>query len=135
MDTSLQIDINKCEFKITCCKYLGLIITSNGINMDEMKVKAITVWQPPKTVRDLQKFLGFANFYQRFICDFSKIAQPLNDLLRKRSSWRWEREQQAPFSTLKSAFIQALTLAYFDFTKKSILETDALDWAAGGILS
>ena len=63
MDAGLQIDINKCEFETTRCKYLGLIITPNGINMDEAKVKAITAWQPPKTVRDLQKFLGFANFY------------------------------------------------------------------------
>jgi hypothetical protein len=135
MDAGLQIDINKYEFETTRCKYLGLIITPDGINMDEAKVKAITAWQPPKTVWDLQKFLGFANFYQRFIRNFSKIAQPLNDLLRKRIPWHWEREQQAAFDTLKRAFIQAPTLAYFDFTRRSVLETDASDWAAGGILS
>jgi hypothetical protein len=95
--------------------------------MDEAKVKAIMAWQPPEKVWDLQKFLGFANFYQRFICDFSKIAQPLNDLLRKRTLWHWEREQQAAFGTLKSVFIQAPTLAHFDFTKKSVLEMDTSD--------
>ena len=101
MDASLQIDINKCEFETTRCKYLGLIITPDGINMDEAKVKAITAWQPPKTVRDLQKFLGFTNFYRRFIRNFSKIAQPLNDLLQKKIPWHWEREQQAAFDMLK----------------------------------
>ena len=102
--------------------------------MDEVKVKAITAWQPLKTVRDLQKFLGFANFYLRFIRNFTKIAQPLNDLLRKKTPWHWEREQQAAFDTLKRAFIQAPTLAHFDFTRRSVLETDASDWATGGIL-
>jgi hypothetical protein len=87
MDASLQIDINKYEFEMTCCKYLGLIITPNSIDMDEVKVKAITAWQPLKTIRDLQKFLGFANFYQRFIRDFSKVAWPLHDLLQKKVPW------------------------------------------------
>ena len=135
MDAGLQIDINKCEFEMTRCKYLSLIITPNGIDMDEAKVKAITAWQPPKTVRNLQKFLSFSNFYQRFIRDFSKIARPLNDLLRKGIPWHWGQEQQAAFTTLKLAFTQTPTLAHFDFNKKSVLETDASDWAAGGILS
>ena len=135
MDAGLQIDINKCEFETTRCKYLGLIVTPNGIDMDKAKVKAITAWQPPKAVRDLQKFLGFSNFYRRFIRDFSKIARPLNDLLRKGIPWHWGQEQQAAFTTLKLAFTQAPTLAHFDYNKKSVLETDASDWAAGGILS
>jgi hypothetical protein len=126
MDAGLQIDINKCEFETTRCKYLGLIVTPNGINMDEAKVKAITAWQPPKTVRDLQKFLSFANFYRRFIYDFSKIAQPLNDLLRKRTPWHWEREQQAAFGMLKSAFIQAPTLAHFQLHQKVRTQDECL---------
>ena len=84
---------------------------------------------------DLQKFLGFSNFYRRFIRDFSKVARLLNDLLQKGIPWHWGQEQQAAFTILKLAFTQALTLAYFDFNKKSVLETDASDWAAGGILS
>jgi hypothetical protein len=135
MDDSLQIDINKCEFETTHCKYLGLIITPNGIDMNEAKVKAITVWQPPKIVQDLQKFLGLSNFYRRFIRNFSKVARPLNDLLQKEIFWHWEQEQQAAFTTLKLTFTQASTLAHFDFNKKSVLETDASDWAAGSILS
>jgi hypothetical protein len=127
MDAGLQIDINKYEFEITCYKYLSLIITPDDNDMDKTKVKAITAWQPPKTVRDLQKFLRFSNFYQRFIHDFSKVVQPLNDLLQKGIPWHWEQEEQASFTTLKLAFIQALTLAHFDYDKRSVLETDTSD--------
>lgn len=103
--------------------------------MDKTKVKAITTWQPPKMVQDLQKFLGFSNFYRRFIRNFSKVARPLNDLLRKGIPWHWGQEEQAAFTILKLAFVQAPTLAHFNYNKRSVLETDASDWAAGGILS
>ena len=135
IDAGLQIDINKYEFKITHCKYLGLIITPNSIDMNKAKVKDIITQQPPKTIWDLQKFLGFSNFYRRFIHDFSKVAHPLNDLLRKEIPWHQGQKQQAAFTVLKHTFIQALTLAHFDFNKKSVLETDVSDWAARGILS
>jgi hypothetical protein len=79
----LQIDIHKCEFETTKTKYLGLIVTPGGIQMDPAKVKTIRDWFPPPNLKDLQKFLGFANFYRRFIRDFSKISAPLNELLRK----------------------------------------------------
>ena len=89
----------------------------------------------PSLFKNFQKFLSFSNFYRRFIQDFSKIARPLNDLLRKGNPWHWGWEQQAAFTTLKHAFVQAPTLAHFNYNKKSVLETDASDWATGGILS
>ncbi|RAL60705.1 hypothetical protein DID88_010023 [Monilinia fructigena] len=89
-DAGLQIDINKCEFETVSTRYLGLIITTNGIQMDPEKVTAITSWEQPLSVKDLQRFLGFANFYRRFIKDFSKICRPLNDLLRKDIGWIWD---------------------------------------------
>ena len=134
-DAGLQIDINKCEFETTRTKYLGLIITPDGIEMDPAKVDAILSWEAPTSVRDLQKFLGFANFYRRFIKDFSRLSQPLNNLLKKGTQWQWGRPQQLAFSELKLAFSSAPTLAFFDYNRRSILETDASDWASGGILS
>ena len=134
-DAGLQIDIDKCEFETTRTKYLGLIITPNGLQMDPDKVSAIVEWRAPTSVRDLQKFLGFANFYRRFICNFSKITAPLNDLLRKSVAWEWTSDQANAFHRLKIAFITAPVLALFDHDRKTVLETDASDWASGGVLS
>ena len=134
-DAGLQIDINKCEFETTRTKYLGLIITTEGIEMDPDKVTAISSWLPPSSVRDLQKFLGFANFYRRFIKNFSQLCRPLNDLLKKGVPWQWGRAHQQAFANLKVAFSTAPTLAFFDYNRKTILETDASDWASGGVLS
>lgn len=131
----LQIDINKCEFETTRTKYLGLMITPQGIEMDPAKVEAITTWQAPTTVRDLQRFLGFANFYRRFIRDFSMIARPLHDLLKKGTTWLWGDNQQRAFDTLRQSFTSAPTLTFFDYSKRTVLETDASDWASGGVLS
>jgi len=134
-EAGLQIDINKCEFETTKTKYLGLIVTPNGIQMDPVKVSAILTWKPPPGVKDLRRFLGFANFYRRFIRDFSKITRPLNELLKKEVVWAWEHEQQAAFDQLKQAFATAPILAFYDYSRKTVLETDASDWASGGVLS
>lgn len=134
-EAGLQIDINKCEFETTRTKYLGLIISPRGIEMDPAKVDAITSWQPPTSVRDLQRFLGFANFYRRFIRGFSAVAMPLHSLLRKKEAWVWGTEQQRAFDELRKAFTSAPTLAFFDFNRRTVLETDASNWASGGVLS
>lgn len=134
-EAGLQIDIDKCEFETTKTKYLGLIITPGGIQMDPDKVSAILNWERPSGLHDLQRFLGFANFYRRFIQDFSKMTRPLNDLLRKDTTWCWTEGHQLAFDRLKIAFTTAPILAFYDHTKRTVLETDASDWASGGILS
>jgi transposase InsO family protein len=134
-DAGLQIDINKCEFETPRTKYLGLIITPEGLEMDPEKVAAIDNWLPPGGVKDLQKFLGFANFYRRFIRDFAAITRPLTVLLRKGEPWKWHHGQQQAFDQLKHSFTSTPTLAFFDYNRKTVLETDASDWASGGILS
>jgi hypothetical protein len=93
----LQVDINKCEFHTTKTKYLGLIIRPGSIEMDPDKVKAIVTWQPPTTRRQLQRFLGFANFYRRFIRNFSGVARPLYDLTKKNVHWTWSEECETAF--------------------------------------
>jgi hypothetical protein len=134
-EAGLQIDIGKCEFEVTSTKYLGIIVTPTGIEMDPEKVRTITQWLPPPTLKDLQRFIGFANFYRRFIKGFSSICKPLNDLMRKDKLWEWGQEQQQAFDTLKQAFSSSPVLVTYDYTKKTVLETDASDWACGGVLS
>lgn len=134
-DAGLQIDIDKCEFETTKVKYLGLMITPNGIEMDPEKVSTILRWGDPPGLKDLQKFLGFANFYRRFIKDYSKICAPLHKLLSREHAWHWGPEQAEAFAKLKLAFTSRPVLAYFDFNRRTVLETDASDWASGGVLS
>ena len=67
---------SKCTFHVPKIEYLGFIVSSTGISMDKEKIKAVTEWEPPKSVHDIQVFLGFANFYRRFIKDFGKITRP-----------------------------------------------------------
>ena len=80
-EAGLQIDIDKCEFEVKTTKYLGFIVEAGkGIRMDPEKVEAIRGWEAPRTPKGVRAFLGFANFYRRFIRDFAKIARPLIDL-------------------------------------------------------
>ena len=131
----LQIDIGKSEFCTTKTKYLGLIISTDGMSMDPEKVQALQTWKDPTSVKELQQFLGFANFYRRFIQGYSAIVAPMTKLLRKDINWSWGTEQAKSFETLKNAFMSAPVLAYFDHTKRTVVETDASNWASGGVLS
>lgn len=131
----LQIDINKCEFSVQETKYLGLIVSNKGLKMDPEKLKAIIEWKHPDNLKDLQSFLGFANFYRRFIKGFSSIVKSLTTLLQTKATWDFNDECKAAFQTLKDAFQDAPVLAYFDPKRKTVVETDASNWASGGVLS
>ncbi|RYO77870.1 hypothetical protein DL764_010172 [Monosporascus ibericus] len=135
-DAGLTIDIRKCEFNVTKTRYLGLIISTDGIAMDPDKVKAIQQWEQPGSLRELQRFLGFANFYRRFIKGFSSIARPLTALMSK-AKWTglFPDDAKAAFRQLKNAFSTAPVLSYYDPRRRTVLETDASDWASGGVLS
>jgi hypothetical protein len=125
----------KCEFDRTCVEFLGYVISTQGITMDTQKVKTIQEWVVPTRVRDVQSFLGFANFYRRFIKGFSVIAQPLIALTRKDATFEWTTAAQKAFDLLKRAFTTAPVLLHPDPTKPFQVETDASDFAIGAILS
>jgi len=135
-DAGLQIDIDKCEFETTSVKYLGFIIEAGkGIRVDPEKVAAIKNWQTPTTVTGVRSFLGFANFYRRFISGFSITAGPLTDLTKKDISFQWSSKCQEAFNELKEQLITAPLLAQWDPDKETLLETDSSGWAIGGALS
>ena len=79
----IQADVDKCKFHVTKTKYLGLIISTEGIKMDSAKIEAIRQWDTPMYVWEVYLFVGFCNFYRRFIRNFSNIAGPLNALIKK----------------------------------------------------
>jgi len=93
-DACLHLKPEKCEFHKTEVKYLGLIIGVDGIKMDPSKVETVKAWPPPENLRDVQVFLGFANFYRRFIKGYSKVVEPLTQLTRKGQPFKWETKQQ-----------------------------------------
>ena len=143
LKAGLQIDIDKCDFEVRLTKYLGMIIEGcsldgtipGRVRMDPAKLQAIADWQAPNCVKDVLSFLGFANFYRRFIEGFSKIAAPLTNLCKKDVPWNWSDSANAAFLSLKEKFLQAPVLQHFDPEKPCTVETDASDFASGGVLS
>jgi hypothetical protein len=103
--------------------------------MQPEKVDAIRDWKTPANITDVRSFVGFANFYRRFIRGFSSTVQPLTELTRKDTRFRWEKAQQLAFEELKERFTTAPILAHFDYDRDVIIETDASDYVSAGVLS
>ena len=114
---------------------MGYTIGQNGGKMSENKVKHIFKWEAPRSVHEVQQFLGFANFYKRFIRGYSSICRPLIQLTKKGQVWNWTIECQEAFNKLKVSFTEAPILSYYHPKKPLIIETDASDLAKGAVLS
>jgi transposase InsO family protein len=127
--------LEKCEFAVPQVEFLGFIVSAKGIEMANSKVDAILEWQPPSNVKSVQRFLGFANFYRRFIHSYSSIVRPLTQLTRKNAPFEWSAEAQIAFDHLKLAFTHGPILAHADFAAPFVVETDASDFALGAVLS
>jgi RNase H-like domain found in reverse transcriptase len=116
-------------------EYLGYILSLTGLIMAEDKISAIQDWPEPRKVKDVQSFLGFANFYRHFIYNYSDITVPLTCLTRKGSPWNFTNECCSAFETLKKAFTMAPILSFWIPKSQLVLETDASDYALAAILS
>ena len=133
---SLYCHPDKCKFATDSVKYLGFFLLKDGLKIDPSKVKTILDWPEPRKVKEIQSFLGFANFYRRFIADYSHIVVPLTHLTRKSVLWTFTEEACSSFNALKSVFTSIPVLASWVPDKPlSIVETDASDYALGAILS
>ena len=106
----ISIKLSKCVFDALCMEFLGMIIGQGEVRMDEKKLDAIKEWKPPTSIKGVRSFTGFANFYRKFIPDFSNIIAPLNLLTRKGEPWVWTQLQQCAFECLKHIFSSALVL-------------------------
>src|SRR5437762_13249976 len=91
-EAGLYLDVTKCEFHVTEVKFLGLIISTDGIRMDPAKTQAVVDWEQPTCTKDVQAFVGFANYYRRFIEGFSDICRPMTALSRKDVKFYWSAE-------------------------------------------
>ncbi|KAJ1024903.1 hypothetical protein NDA18_004189 [Ustilago nuda] len=129
--------LSKCEFHTRTVEFLGYIIKPTGIEMDPEKVRTVKEWPMPESVHDIQRFLGFANFYRRFIAHFARIAKPLTSLVKPTELFKkfeLPEEAQQAFHKLIQAFTTAGVLQHFDYHLSTRLETNASDFAIAGVL-
>jgi hypothetical protein len=131
---NLLVETEKSEFHKQKVKFLAYEISPGTIAMDPDKVAAVREWPAPTNVRDVRAFLGFVNFYRRFIQGYSRIAIPLTNLTRKDLEFHWGTPEQKAFQELKDAILREPILATADPTRPYEVETDASDWALGGQL-
>ncbi|KAL0172764.1 hypothetical protein M9458_033075, partial [Cirrhinus mrigala] len=133
---SLFLKLEKCEFHQSSVQFLGYNISAEGVQMDQGKVDAIQKWPLPTCVKELQRFLGFTNFYRRFIMDYSTITAPLTSLLRgKPKHLLWNPAAHKAFRQLKTTFSTAPVLQHPDPERPFTVEVDASTIGVGAVLS
>ena len=125
----------KCEFAKEKIKYLGMIISHNSVAMDPVKLKGIKDWPTPTTIKQVRSFLGFGNYYRRFIQKFAHLAQPLNNLLKKDVKYEWDQECQITFDLLKLKFSEEPVLMMLNLTRPFQIETNASKYTSGAVLT
>lgn len=145
LDAGLQLDIDKCEFFVYKTKYLSIIISKYGVRIDPEKVEAIVAQGTPTCVKDVQAFLGFSNFYRKFINKFGRIAAPLIALTRKAAEGEGDKKGyvkfvqtnkcEGAFQAIKQAFVDAPILVLYYPGQKTVVETDASDFVTAAVLS
>ena len=134
-DAGLKLNPEKCFFFKQKLPFLGHIISEKGIETDPSKIQAIQNYPIPQTTTQLRGFLGLASYYRKFIKSFSKIAEPLNRLLKKKVDYVWTTNQQNAFQKLKDCLTTSPILTYPNFEEPFLIYTDASTIALGAILS
>ena len=123
--------ISKCSFMQTNIEYLGHVITDKGISVDPNKISAVKNWDIPKSVVEVQSFLGLCNYYRRFVKDFATIATPLKDLIKKTNPFKWGQSEQTAFDSLKQKLCSAPVLRCADPNLKYTVTSDASQTGIG----
>jgi hypothetical protein len=133
----VKINTKKCILFAESLIFLGHRITPHGIFPDERKIQAVLNWPTPKTVKQVQKFIGLVMYYKKFIPGYMKIAEPLYELMRKNKAYRWTETQENAFKTLKEKLTEPPVLAVPDPDPKNpfILITDGCDTGYGAVLA
>jgi len=134
-ENDLYVKPEKYKWKVREIEFLGVVIGLEGIKMEKEKVKGVLEWPTLKCVKDVQKFLGLANYYRQFIEGFATVARLLHDVVKKDKKWDWMERQEKAFKKLKEQFTKEPVLAAPDIDKKMRMEMDASDYVMGGVLS
>ena len=133
-ENQLYVKREKCSFAQIQIHFLGHVVEQGQIRMDMEKVEAIRDWATPKNVKELRSFLGLANYYRRFVEGYSRRITALTELLKKDKKWSWTSECHEAFEDLKQALMKDPVLALPDLGKAFEVQTDASDFAIGGVL-
>ena len=146
-ECGLKLSPEKCVFVEEKVKFLGHVVSGQGVETDPAKIEKVSKWPTPKNSDEPRSFLAFAGYYRRFIKDFSKITRPLSDLLpptttkkstykapKQKTEWNWTEEHQNIFDNLKYVLSKPPILAYPDFNKQFELHTDASSKGLGAVL-
>ena len=134
-ENDLYVKPEKYKWKVKEVDFLGVVIGPEGIKIEKEKVKGVLEWPTPKCVKDVQKFLGLANYYCRFIEGFATVARPLHDMVKKDKKWEWTEKQEEAFKELKKRFTEEPVLVAPDIDKKIRMKVDVSDYVTGGVLS
>lgn len=133
--TNLKLNPEKCEFFKREIIFLGHNCTADGLKPDPKKIEAVKKYPTPNDKDAVKRFVAFANYYRRFIANFSTITHPLTHLLKKRIEFKWTNECQLAFDTIKECLTSTPTLAYPDFKKQFRVTVDASNLGCGAVLS
>ena len=134
-EADLKLKPSKCNLFQKQVEFLGHSVSEQGISCDPKKIEAVAEWPQPKTIKEVRSFVGFAQYYRKFIRNFSNIAAPLNSLTKHRAKFIWSEECNIAFNMLKEKLTKAPVLAYPNNEGKFILDTDASLYGVGGVLS
>jgi hypothetical protein len=133
-DHHLYAKFSKCEFWLDTVKFLGHTIFGEGISIDPSKVQEVMDWKPPTSVHQIRSFLGLAGYYRRFIPDFSRIAKPMTELLKKGVKFSWDQKCEDAFHVLRNHLTTAPVLAQPDVSKPFDIYCDASGTGLGCVL-
>lgn len=134
-EAGLTLNLKKCNFIQRALTFLGHVVSGEGIKTDPSKVAAVSEFPVPQSLKDVQRFLGLAGWYHRFIPHFSEKAAPLHALKQKMATWIWTEQCQQSFETIKQDLTQAPVLVPPDFNKSFRVQTDASDVGLGAVLT
>lgn len=132
---SLKLKPKKCSLFQKEVKFLGKIVSGDGVKVNPENVEAVKKWSTPKNKKDVESFLGFMNYHREHIPGFAKLALPLHEIARPREPFKWQEEQGAAFESLKQSLVNAVVLNYPNSNDRYVLDTDASDGTIGAELS